>query len=153
MKQTLITLMSLLMLGVSSLLQAEDLMMLRSTQPFPETMSTLQNVIKQHGYVVSRVQRVDIGLTNMGYKTDKYRVVFFGKHEELEQLTDTYPELAAYLPLKIAIFSEETETLLVTTDPIKFSEMFPDEALKKHFKQWSEDTGSIFNQIRNTGDN
>jgi hypothetical protein len=57
------------------------------------------------------------------------------------------------LPLKIAIFSEETETLLVTTDPIKFSEMFPDEALKKHFKQWSEDTVSIFNQIRNTGDN
>jgi len=137
-----------LILGFSSFLQAEDLIMLRSSQPFPETMSSLQEIIKKHGYTLSRVQRVDIGLTKMGYKTDKYRIVFFGKHDELVKLTDTYPELTAYLPLKIAIFSEENETLLVAMDPIKFSDMFPDEALKKHFKQWSQDIIAMFNDIR-----
>jgi len=140
------------LLAVSSFMHAEDLMMLRSTQPFPETMSNLQSIIKKHGYVVSRVQRVDIGLTKMGYKTDKYRVVFFGKHDELQRVTNKYPELTAYLPLKIAIFSENAETLLVTGDPLKFAEMFPDKELQKHFKQWSKDMAAIFNDVRKTDD-
>lgn len=143
----------LFLLGNSILVHADNLMMLRSSQPFPETMSNLQQVIKQHGYVVSRVQRVDIGLTKMGYKTDKYRVVFFGRHKELQKLSDDYPELTAYLPLKIAIFSEGTETLLVTSDPIKFTEMFPDKTLKEHFSRWSTDMVAIFNDIRKRDDN
>jgi len=143
----------LFLLGNSILVHADNLMMLRSSQPFPETMSNLQQVIKQHGYVVSRVQRVDIGLTQMGYKTDKYRVVFFGRHKELQKLSDDYPELTAYLPLKIAIFSEGTETLLVTSDPIKFTEMFPDKALKQYFGRWSNDVVAIFNDMRKLDDN
>jgi uncharacterized protein (DUF302 family) len=140
------------LLSLSGLLQAEDLLMLRSSQPFPETMSNLQNTIKHHGYTVSRVQRVDIGLTKMGYKTDKYRVVFFGKHDELVKITNTHPELAAYLPLKIAIFSEDTETLLVTTNPLKYGEMFKNESLKKYFTQWSKDITAILNDMRNFDD-
>ena len=46
-------------------------------------MLALQESIRDHGYIVSRVQRVDIGLTGMGYKTDKYRIVFAGKAEEI----------------------------------------------------------------------
>ncbi|MGD8925407.1 MAG: DUF302 domain-containing protein [Thioalkalispiraceae bacterium] len=144
--------LTLLLLSLSGLLQAEDLLMLRSSQPFPETMSNLQNTIKHHGYTVSRVQRVDIGLTKMGYKTDKYRVVFFGKHDELVKITNTHPELAAYLPLKIAIFSEDTETLLVTTNPLKYGEMFKNESLKKYFTQWSKDITAILNDMRNFDD-
>lgn len=146
-------LFALLLLSLSSLLQAEDLMMLRSNQPFPETMSELQAIIKQHGYVVSRVQRVDIGLTMMGYKTDKYRVVFFGKHDELQKLTDKYPELTAYLPLKIAIFSENNQTVLVTVDPIQFGKMFPDKALQAHFSTWSKDVAAIFQDLHKVNEN
>ena len=145
-------LFTLLLLNLSSLLQAEDLMMLRSKQPFPETMSELQAIIKQHGYVVSRVQRVDIGLTMMGYKTDKYRVVFFGKYNELQEITGKYPELTAYLPLKIAIFSENNQTVLVTLDPIQFGKMFPDKALQTHFSTWSKDVAAIFQDIRKITD-
>jgi len=143
----------LLSLCLSPLLHAEDLMMLRSTQPFPETMSNLQHIIKQHGYVVSRVQRVDIGLTKMGYKTDKYRIVFFGKHDELQKITNKYPTLTAYLPLKIAIFSEGSETLLVASDPFKFAEMYPDKELQRYFQNWSRDISNIFNDVRKTDDN
>ena len=58
---------------------ATDLIMARSHEKFPEAMLTLQESIAAHGYTVSRVQRIDIGLTGMGYKTDKYRIVFAGK--------------------------------------------------------------------------
>lgn len=145
--------LSLLLMVISSLLQAEDLLMMRSSQPFPETMSELQAIIKKHGYVVSRVQRVDIGLTQMGYKTDKYRVVFFGKHDELQALTDKFPELIAYLPLKIAIFSENTQTLLVTVDPIQLRKMFTDETLQTYFKNWSKDVNAIFQDLHNISEN
>ncbi len=57
--------------------EAQQLIMTRSLNTFPETMLNLQEAIADQGYTISRVQRVDIGLTKMGYETDKYRVVFF----------------------------------------------------------------------------
>ncbi len=63
---------------------ASDLIMARSHEKFPEAMLTLQTSVKEHGYTVARVQRIDIGLTGMGYKTDKYRVVFVGKADEIQ---------------------------------------------------------------------
>jgi len=72
---------------------AEDLLMVRSRLAFPEAMVALQDVISKKGYKVVRVQRVDIGLTGMGYKTDKYRVVFFSKLEEMRELSSKHPEM------------------------------------------------------------
>lgn len=59
------------------------------------------------------MQRIDIGLTGMGYKTDKYRVVFVGKPEEIKYLVGRYPVLAAYMPPKISVFAEKDETVLI----------------------------------------
>ncbi|HEY9149909.1 MAG TPA: DUF302 domain-containing protein, partial [Gammaproteobacteria bacterium] len=50
--------------------QAEGLLMVRSAQSFPEAMLTLQGAIELQGYTLSRVQRVDIGLTASGFTTD-----------------------------------------------------------------------------------
>ena len=72
-----------LLLTVPRAVFAEDIVMARSTLPFPEAMLALQESIRAHGYTLSRVQRVDIGLTGMGYKTDKYRIVFAGKPDEI----------------------------------------------------------------------
>ena len=41
---------------------ASDLIMARSHETFPEAMLTLQTSIREHGYTVARVQRIDIGL-------------------------------------------------------------------------------------------
>ena len=40
---------------------AEQLLMARSVEPFPEAMLDLQESIRAHGYAVTRVQRVDVG--------------------------------------------------------------------------------------------
>jgi uncharacterized protein (DUF302 family) len=97
----------MLVLLLSPVLAAEELFMVRSQLSFPEAMTVLQQAIRENGYQVSRVQRIDIGLTRSGYKTDKYRVVFFGKLQEIRRISDQYPELIAYLPLKIAIFAQK----------------------------------------------
>ena len=94
------------------------------------------------------VQRVDIGLTQMGFKTDKYRVVFFGKPDEIEKLAASHPELAPYLPLKIAIFAEQNQTLVVATSPHTLGEFFPDLNLDPILDKWTQDLDSIFDAVR-----
>lgn len=136
----------------SSIVIADDLLMVRTQQSFPEAMLTLQTSVKEHGYEVTRVQRIDIGLTGMGYKTDKYRVVFVGKPKEIQYLVNKYPVLAAYMPPQISIFAEHGETVLVTANPIIYAEMIDDEADKVLFKRWESDVYSVFDDIRNVED-
>ena len=129
---------------------AEELMMVRVKQTFPEAMLKFQEVIKEHGYTLSRVQRVDIGLSNMGYKTDKYRVVFFGKEDQNRWIIDKHPELIPYLPLKVAIYSEEQDTLLVSSN-LEILINPDDPKLKKIVDGWQHDIQSMFKEMHDFG--
>ncbi len=144
---------SLLLLLLPLLAQAEDeLLMVRTQLAFPEAMQQLQESIRGYGYTVSRVQRVDIGLTRMGYQTDKYRVVFFGKHPQIRAIVDRHPELIPYLPLKIGIFAEGDQTILVTANPSLLSRFFPeDKDLHIQFLRWSSDMKAILREVQEAG--
>ena len=139
---------ALLFSSMSHAIITGEMMMIRSPHSFPETMATLQESVKQQGYVVSRVHRVDIGLTSSGYKTDKYRIVFIGKPAEIEQLSENHPQLIPYLPLKIAIFAEDQETLLVTTNPRALADLFPQTELEDIFDQWKADMAQILKRVQ-----
>lgn len=141
------TLLLTLMMMLPSLQAGDRLQMARTTQNFPEAMMQLQDVIKQHGYTVSRVQRIDIGLTTFGYETDKYRVVFYGKPEQVRRMSDEYPQLVPYLPLKIAIFAEKEDTLLVASSPLQLLDSDQPE-LNRILKTWTEDLQSIMDTMR-----
>lgn len=125
-----------------------EMIMVRSSEAFPETMSSLQQAISDRGYSLSRVQRVDIGLTAKGYATDKYRVVFFGKGEQVKQLAADYPQLIPYLPLKIAIYAEGDDTILISANPATFNDMFDIPQLKPVFNQWQRDIIDILNSMQ-----
>lgn len=140
----------LLVLGALALLQqanAQEIIMTRSQQPFPETMLVLQESIRAHGYTVSRVQRIDIGLTGMGYKTDKYRIVFAGKPDEIRMLSEKAPQLIPYLPPKISIFAEGEQTVLVTIHPQIFARIAGDAIDPVFFQRWESDLLSIFHDV------
>jgi uncharacterized protein (DUF302 family) len=135
-----------LLLPVSAF--ADDLIMRRISMTFPEAMNALQTVITQEGYTVSRVQRVDIGLTASGYDTAEYRIVFFMREDVVHDIAKQHPELIAFLPLKITIFAEGNETILVTLNPIKLNEFFPELEMGKTFSQWSDDINTIFDRVQ-----
>lgn len=126
----------------------ERLLMMRSTQSFPEAMLALQKTLGEYGYTISRVQRVDIGLTGSGFQTDKYRIVFFGKPEEIRNLTAAHPELIPYLPLKMTLFAEQEDTLLVALDPTALSEIVPTEEFHYRLQRWKNDLLSIMDELR-----
>ena len=143
-------LLALLLLTCAAAAAADDMLMVRARVPFAETMLALQEAISAQGYTLSRVQRVDIGLTEFGFETDKYRVVFFGKPDEIRSLAASHPDLIPYLPLKIAIFAEETETLLVTTNPTHLTAAYDDAELAGVFARWADDLQAILEKVRET---
>ena len=131
---------------------AGDLLITRIEQNFPEAMSDLQAEIKKQGFQLSRVQRVDIGLEAMGYKTDKYRVVFYGNLAEMRKLIQHNPLMIAYLPLSIAIFAENDATILVAANPEIYLEDVSLEEDKKILKKWSESLQSLLASLNSRRD-
>ncbi len=127
--------------------EAGRIIMARSVLPFPEAMLVLQESIAAHGYTVSRVQRIDVGLTAKGYKTDLYRIVFAGKIDEIRMMTKLAPQLIPYLPPKISIFAEEGQTILVTVSPDVYAEIAGDVIDPLIFKRWDSDLHSILHDV------
>jgi len=142
-----LTLVCLLWTSHLTIANADDIMMARINQDFPEAMLKLQETLKNQGYTVSRVQRVDIGLTKSGYLTDKYRVVFYGKPDEINRISQQYPELIPYLPLKIAIFAEADDTMLVAANPLILSINAP-KPLQKQLSRWEKDLEKLLAQMK-----
>ncbi len=52
------------------------------------------------------------------------------------------------MPLKITIFAEGDETIMVTLNPLKFNEYFPDAGLGELFVTWEKDIIQIFDRVQ-----
>jgi len=144
----LLILLGLVLSSQSVAVVTGEMIMVRSSEAFPETMSLLQEAIRNQGYQLSRVQRVDVGLSSKGYKTDKYRVVFFGQGKEIQKLSAKYPQLIPYLPLKIAIFAEGDNTILISANPSTYNDLFNLPELKPTFDKWFIDVTKILKSVQ-----
>ena len=111
-------------------------------------MLVLQESIGAHGYKLSRVQRVDIGLTAAGFETDKYRIVFYGKTGEIQRLTRERPELIPFLPLNFSIFAEGDQTLVVAMNPVYLKPHWEDQEFHTLLRRWESDVRSILADLR-----
>lgn len=127
---------------------AEELLMVRSPALFEESMSALQAAITAQGYTLSRVQRVDVGLSGSGFETDKYRTVFFARPDEIRALSASHPDLIPYMPLQIVIFAEGDETLLVAANPMHLAADHTDAELGVVFARWEKDVRAILERVR-----
>jgi len=124
------------------------LLMARSHDKFDSTMATLQNSIMEHGYSVAHIQKCDGGMAKFGYNSDYYRVVFFGKAEEVEQISKASPAMIPYLPLKVLVFAEQDRTVLSALNPTHLAAYFPDDpALQQRLKGWENDLRSILAEV------
>ena len=127
---------------------AEETLMARVGLDFDSSLEQLQRVIAEHGYTVSHVQRCDVGLQRSGYQTDKYRVVFFGKLDEVRAISSSHPELVPFIPLNFAVFAENGDTILSVFNPAVYEDLFPDSGLSVQFRRWESDVRSILDKMR-----
>jgi len=137
-----------LALCLSAPVAADGLLMARSDKLFPEAMTLLQSAISSRGYKITRLQQVNENLERRDFKSDMYRVVYFGKYDEVSQVTARHPELIPFLPLNITIFAEGDQAILVSSHPRMLANFFPDPALQAVFDRWEEDVTGIMDEVR-----
>jgi uncharacterized protein (DUF302 family) len=136
---------SLLLTGESG---AESMIMGRVPMRAEIVIEYVKSSIEEHGYTVAHIQLCDGGMTDFGYKSDLYRVVFFGKIDEVRMISSRHPELVSYLPLKIAVIAEKDETLLAVLNPEALAPFFPAEELQIQLSRWHSDLWSILKDVR-----
>ncbi|MDA8094227.1 MAG: DUF302 domain-containing protein [Betaproteobacteria bacterium] len=112
----------LLLLLTTTFCQARDvphpnLFRVTVNQPFSDVMNEVQIALEKEGYHVLRVQRVDYGLKVSGYKSNLYRIVFFGR-SDVKAVMQERPDLLPYLPLTITLYREAGMTHLVAMSPL-----------------------------------
>jgi uncharacterized protein (DUF302 family) len=111
--------------------------------PFPEAMALMQEAIVSYGYTVSRVQHVDKGLRLHGYETGLYRVVFFGRPQQMAWVRLNYPALMPYLPLKITLFEGEDYVGASALQPATLSHFYEEEKIRQLLESWQKDVTKI----------
>lgn len=131
------------------LLAGQPIMMARSKLKAGDAMEVLKETVKEYGYTIAHVQRCDGGMAEFDYKTDFYRVLFFGKLEEVRGILSRYPEMAPFLPLKIAVIAENDETVLASVDPRALGHLYGhNPVLQVQFARWYNDIHSMLEELR-----
>jgi uncharacterized protein (DUF302 family) len=141
-------LMAAALLLSAALCSADNMIMARVPVPADIVFEYVKSSVEEHGYSVAHVQLCDGGMTDFGYKSDLYRVIFFGKVAEVRLISESYPELVAYQPLKIAVIAEADETLLTVLNPETLAPFFADEAVQIQLGRWHNDLVSILSDVR-----
>jgi uncharacterized protein (DUF302 family) len=150
MKRWLLILLMTLSLG--PLAHADQTtLMARSRQPFEQVLEQVKEVLGEYGYTVAHIQKCDGGLAQFGYHTDKYQLVFFGKLEEVRQVSHRHPEMIPFLPLKLAVFAERDETVMVALNPLELGRYINDPHLQTQLARWHSDIRAMLEELRSGG--
>lgn len=128
--------------------QANGLLMARIPMKADIAMEYLQTAITDHGYHIAHIQKCDSGMSGFGYKTDFYKVIFFGKLDEIRRISAKHPGFSAYLPLKVTVVAEGDETVLTLVDPLNFRPFFnEDRDILSQLRRWHNDAQSFFDAL------
>jgi len=139
--------LAIILASSKSFANTDDMLMMRVVLNGPIVMEYVKSSVLEHGYTIAHEQRCDGGMTDFGYKTDFYRVIFFGKGKEVRQLSAKYPDIVSYLPLKLAIIAENKETVLTIVNPMVL-EPYYNKEVRMQLMRWRNDILSIFEDVR-----
>jgi len=127
---------------------ADEMLMARIGMKADLAVEYLKTSVEEHGYTVAHVQLCDGGMKDFGYKSDTYRVVFFGKVDEVRWITEKHPEFVAYVPLKMAVVAEKDESVISIVNPHTFNQYYQgDEDMRIQFARWYNDIHSIISDM------
>lgn len=127
----------------------EKLLTVRSPQNFDATLAGAQSALQQQGFTVAHIQKCDGGLNHMGYETDDYKIIFFGRLDEVRELSKTHPQLIPLFPFKLAVYAEGEETLLSVVNPAELVPLLAaDATLQAKLQAWEEDFRQVLERMR-----
>ncbi len=115
---------------------------------FINTWNTLYDEIEYNDYKIAYLQRCDVALKQRQYQTDKYRILFFGKYQDMRYLSKKYPQLVPFLPLKIVVMEDKQTSITKLVAP-SVLKLLPVVELKdkKIIQKWHNDLLDIFAKV------
>lgn len=128
--------------------RADEVLEAHCNMTFPEAMMELQEAIQHSGYKIARIQKVDKGLQGSGYKSEKYRIIFFGRPNEISTLKEKYPDVIPLLPLKIALYADKEKSVAVIANPKMYSKLYDNKELNIIFMRWQHDVNGIIKNFK-----
>lgn len=148
-RSMLLTLLVWLLLN-AGIAQANDkLLTVRLAQEYDPALEQVQEVLAKHGFTVAHIQKCDGGLHHMGYETDNYKIVFFGKLAEVRELSKTHPELIPLFPFKLAVYAEGKDTILSVINPTELAPMLNADAdLQARLAGWEKDFRTVLTEMQ-----
>lgn len=127
---------------------ADNMLMVRVNLNFDDTMILMKEKLEEYGYTIAHVQKCDGGMQGMGYKTEQYKLIFFGKFEETRALSKQYPEIIPFLPLKVAVIEEKNNIVVSALNASILSEFFQQPELTTQFARWESDLRAILDEMK-----
>ena len=141
-------LLSLTLLSSTAFSAENGLLIERVNAKFSYAWLALSKSIKAHKYKSAYLQRCDFALNERHYKSDKYRILFYGNYDEMKLLSHKYPELVPYFPLKVTVMEEGKHTLMIATPPLTLMPLVETNEERMMILRWNEDMKSIFKQVK-----
>ena len=126
------------------------ILLVRTQHEFKSTLEIVKEVLKDNNFTVAHVQRCDGGLKGMGYHTDKYQIVFFGRKEEVAEISKSHIEFIPFLPLKLLIYAEGNESVISIINPEALGTMMKDKSLSTQLTRWKKEFMDILKQIQDS---
>lgn len=118
-------------------------LLVRTSYSFDQAIDTAEQHLINKGYTVVFTQKCDNALGHYQYATDSYRVLMFSKLDFSRQWLPKYPEIAAFLPLRLAVFAEGDDTMLASYHPMDIAKGLNTPELNPFFEQWAQDIEAI----------
>lgn len=128
-----------------------NILLAYTAHDFDKTLALAKQQLAKKGFQVAHVQRCDNGLKKMGYEVSKYQVVFFGRFDEVREMTTKHVELAPFLPFKLLIYVEGDKTGMSIMNPEALKPMITDDKeLTAKLTQWREEFVDILTNVSQT---
>ncbi len=145
-RQILTPLLFGILLLSSTLLSANNLIMVRTTQPLEQAEAQLRTTASENGYLILEGEPPHLPFE--GLDRSEYKVITLETPDGRAGLLSQHPMLTPFLPWRIALFVENGSTLLVALNPLYLEQHLTiSDDLKSFLQQQSIDLTKILSDI------
>jgi len=121
----------------------DELVTKNSVQEFGSALSAVQMALEENGFKVQFVQSIDIGLANAGYRSDKYRIVFFMPEHGVKAVLVKRADLAELFPLKVTVYRDNGKVYMLRAQSAsQLDNSVPDE-VRASFRTWDRQVNQV----------
>jgi len=105
---------------------------------FEETVEVLQKEIAEAGMRVLHVHDIQKALEEKGFQREPFKIIEFCSAKYAYNFLNLDSDIGLFLPCKITVYQEESQTFVSALRPVILGEFFPQLNLRKEIEEIDE---------------